>query len=130
MPSHEQMIAAVHAYVDAFAKEDSDAIARLYAGDATVEDPIGAPVHRGIDAIRKFYAMAIATRAKLTLNGPVRTAGDIAAFAFSVHLTMAGSPYRIDVIDTFQFDANGKIAEMRAFWGPLNVHQLEVTGDS
>jgi len=124
MPSHEHMVAAVHAYVDAFAKEDSEAIARLYAADAIVEDPVGAVPHRGIDAIRDFYAMSIATRAKLTLSGPVRTAGDIAAFAFSVHVTLEGSPYRIDVIDTFSFDASGKIAEMRAFWGPLNVHQL------
>lgn len=118
------MVAAVHAYVDAFASEDSDAIAQLYAADATVEDPIGTPLRCGIEAIRSFYEMSIGTGAKLTLEGPVRTAGDIAAFAFSVHLTLEGSPYRIDVIDTFKFGSSGKIAAMKAFWGPLNVHQL------
>lgn len=124
MPSHEQMVAAVHAYVDAFANEDSDAIAQLYATEATVEDPIGTPLRRGIDAIRAFYEMSIRTRAKLTLDGPVRTAGNIAAFAFSAHVTLEGSPCRIDVIDTFEFDASGKIATMKAFWGPQNVHPL------
>jgi steroid Delta-isomerase len=126
MPSHEQMVAAVHTYVDAFANEDSDAITRLYATNATVEDPIGAPLRSGVEAIRSFYEMSVRTGAKLTLQGPVRTAGDIAAFAFSVHLMMEGSPYRIDVIDTFNFDSNGKISQMKAFWGPLNVHQLPV----
>jgi steroid delta-isomerase len=124
MPSHEQMIATVHAYVDAFANEDSDAIAQLYAADATVEDPIGTPLRCGIDAIRDFYKMSVGTGAKLALDGPVRTAGNIAAFAFSVHVTLDGSPCRIDVIDTFNFNSNGKITAMKAFWGPLNVHQL------
>jgi steroid delta-isomerase len=124
MPSHEQMVAAVHAYVDAFAHEDSDAITQLYAADATVEDPIGTPLRSGIEAIRDFYQMSVGTGAKLKLEGPVRTAGSIAAFAFSVHVTLDGSPCRIDVIDTFNFDSSGKIAAMKAFWGPLNVHQL------
>lgn len=123
MPTHEQMVAAVHAYVDAFANEDCGAITRLYAADATVEDPVGAPVRRGIEAIRDFYTMSIGTRAKLTLDGPVRTAGNIAAFAFSVHVTLDGAPCRIDVIDTFNFDSNGKIVAMKAVWGPQNVHQ-------
>jgi steroid delta-isomerase len=125
MPSHEQMVAAVHAYVDAFATENCEAIVRLYAADATVEDPVGAPLRRGIDAIRAFYAMSVGMRAKLSLDGAVRAAGNVAAFAFSVHVTMDGAPYRIEVIDTFSFDENGKIAEMRAFWGPQNVHQLQ-----
>jgi steroid delta-isomerase len=124
MPSHEHMVAAVNAYVDAFAKEDNDAIARLYAQDATVEDPIGTPMHRGIDAIRAFYAMSIEVRAKLTLEGPVRTAGNIAAFAFTVDVPIAGASRRIEVIDTFKFDEQGKIVEMRAFWGPQNVQQI------
>lgn len=124
MPSHEQMVAAVKAYVDAFAKEDTDAIARLYTADATVEDPIGSPMHRGIDAIRAFYAISIEMRAKLTLEGPVRTVGNIAAFAFTVDVPIAGAPRRIEVIDTFTFDEQGKIVEMRAFWGPQNVRQI------
>lgn len=123
MPSHEHMVAVVHAYVEAFANEDSDAIAQLYAVDATVEDPVGAPLRSGIEAIREFYEMSVGTGAKLTLEGPVRTAGNIAAFAFSVHVALDGSPCRIDVIDTFNFDSNGKIVAMKAFWGPQNLHR-------
>jgi steroid Delta-isomerase len=124
MPSHEQMVAVVQAYVDAFANADSDAITQLYAADATVEDPIGAPLRHGTKAIHDFYQMSVATGAKLTLDGPVRTAGNIAAFAFSVHVTLDGSPCRIDVIDTFDFNSDGKITAMKACWGSRNVHQL------
>lgn len=122
MPSHEHMVAVVQAYVDAFANEDCEAIVQLYAADATVEDPMGAPLRRGTEAIRDFYQMSVGTGAKLTLESPVRTAGSIAAFAFSVRVTLDRTPCRIDVIDTFDFNSNGKIAAMKAFWGPQNVH--------
>ncbi len=122
MASPDQMIAAVNAYVAAFEAGDPDAVAALYAADCTVEDPIGSPLHAGREAVRTFYAQSMAAGAKLKLEGPVRVAGDYAAFAFSVNLVMDGSAKRIDVIDTFKFDAEGHVVEMRAFWGPSNMH--------
>lgn len=116
-----KMEAAVHAYVAGFEAGNAADVAALYAEDATVEDPIGSPVHKGRDAIRAFYAQSMKTGAKLTLEGPVRIAGDYAVFPFSVHLEFGGTKVRIDVIDTFKFDADGKITEMRAFWGPTNM---------
>jgi steroid delta-isomerase len=124
MPSHEQMVATVHAYVEGFNRQDTDAVVRLYSQNATVEDPVGTPERRGIDAIRAFYASAVATGAKLSLDGPVRTAGNSAAFAFSARVVMGGRPHQIDIVDTFAFDDHGKVLEMQAFWGPQNVHML------
>lgn len=122
MPSAEAMIAAVHAYVEAFARGDADMAAALFADDASVEDPIGTPLKVGKAAIADFYRASIATGAKLTLTGPVRTAADHAAFAFEVALDWQGQRQRIDVIDIFRFGGDGKIAEMRAFFGPHNMH--------
>lgn len=122
MADADQMISAVHAYVAAFEAGDPDAAAALFAEDATVEDPIGAPLHRGRDAIRAFYAQSMAAGAKLKPEGPVRTAADYAVFPFSVQLTLPIGEARIDVIDSFKFDADGKVVEMRAFWGPSNMH--------
>jgi steroid delta-isomerase len=124
MPSHEQMVAAVHAYVDAFSRHDTEAVVELYAPEATVEDPVGTPLHHGIEAIRAFYTRSIQTGATLTLAGPVRTAANMAAFAFSANVPSVQGPARIiDVIDTFRFDSNGKVVAMRAFWSPANVHE-------
>ena len=122
MPNPEKMEAAVNAYVAAFEAGSADQVASLYAQDATVEDPIGAPIHHGREAVRAFYAESMKTGAKLKLEGPVRIAGDYAVFPFSVNLNYDGSPKRIDVIDTFRFNDADEVVEMRAFWGPSNMH--------
>jgi steroid Delta-isomerase len=121
MPDPEKMTATVHAYVEGFAKGDPAMVAALFAEDATVEDPIGSPIHHGRAAIHEFYAGSMKTGAKLRLEGPVRVAADHAAFAFSVHLNFAGGDKQIDVIDTFRFNDANQITEMRAFWGPGNM---------
>lgn len=122
MPDFVKMEAAVHAYVAAFEAGSPDAVAALYAIDATVEDPIGSPIHIGREAIRAFYTESMKTGAKLKLEGPVRLAGDYAVFPFSVNLNYDGGPKRIDVIDTFRFNEANEVIEMRAYWGQSNMH--------
>ena len=121
MPTTEQMVAAVHAYVDGFARNDPAAIAALFADDATVEDPIGTPIKRGKAEISEFYTGSMSTGAKLELLGDPRCAGDYVAFPFAVKLEFGGQKTVIEVIDTFRIDDHGKIAEMRAYWGPANM---------
>ena len=122
MPDPVKMEAAVNAYVAAFEAGSADQVAALYATDATVEDPIGSPIHHGREAIRAFYAESMKTGAKLKLEGPVRVTGDYAVFPFSVNLNYDGGHKRIDVIDTFRFNEANEVVEMRAFWGPTNMH--------
>lgn len=121
-PDPAAMEAAVHEYVAAFDAGSPERVAALFAADAVVEDPIGSPPHVGIEAILGFYTASMQTGAKLKLDGPVRIAGDYAAFAFSVLLNLGGQDLRIDVIDTFQFDAAGKVIKMQAYFGPTNMH--------
>jgi steroid Delta-isomerase len=121
MPTTEQKRAIVHAYVAAFEAGSADAAAALFADDATVEDPIGTPIKRGRDEIHAFYATSMATGAKLELMGDPRFAGDYVAFPFKVKLSWAGQDSVIEVIDTFKLNDDGKIIEMRAYWGPENM---------
>lgn len=116
------MVQAVEAYVAAFDRGDAEAVADLYALDAEVRDPADAEPLRGREAILAFYQQSMATGARLRLDGPVRTAGRVAAFAFGVHLDLPQGEGRIDVIDTFEFNPDGRIARMTAYWGPLNMH--------
>lgn len=118
--SAEQYRQVVEQYIRNMSAGDWQAVAALYAQDATVEDPVGGDVVRGIEAITAFYRNSCATGPRLELSGPIRVAGQEAAFAFSVHLTWEGKAVRIDVIDVFRFDASGKIASMRAYFGPDN----------
>jgi steroid delta-isomerase len=121
MPTEEQMIRAVHDYVAAFDRSDPEMAAALYAENATVEDPVGAPILNGRAAIREFYSTVMKAGAKLRLEGAVRAVANYAAFAFSASIGPAGEQ-RIEVIDTFRFDEQGKVVEMRAFWGRGNLH--------
>jgi steroid delta-isomerase len=116
------MEAAVHEYVAAFDAGSPERVAALFAPDANVEDPIGSPAHNGHDAILGFYTASMQTGAKLKLDGPVRIAGPYAAFAFSVLLNLGGKDMHVDVIDTFKFNDDNKVIEMRAYFGPTNMH--------
>ena len=121
MVSPEQMSAAVQAYVAAFDKGDPDAAAAIFAEDAVVEDPIGSPPHVGQAAIRAFYATSMKTGAKLILSGSPRLAPPHLAFAMQVRLNWQGRDMAIDVIDTMEFNADGKVSRMQAYFGPSNM---------
>ena len=121
MPTEHEMIRAVHDYVTAFDKSDPELAVALFAENASVEDPVGSQIIKGRAAIRDFYSTVMTRGAKLRLEGAVRAGADYAAFAFSALMDPAGEK-RIEVIDTFRFDDQGKVVEMRAFWGPGNMH--------
>jgi steroid delta-isomerase len=122
MPDPKKMEAAVHEYVAAFDAGSPARVGALFAANATVEDPIGTPPHVGRDAILAFYTASMQTGAKLQLEGPVRIAGDFAAFAFSVQLHLDDKGMRVDVIDTFRFNEANEVIEMKAYIGPSNMH--------
>ena len=122
MPSPTAATAAVHAYVAALNAGDLDAIVALYAQDATVEDPVGSPPKAGIEAIRSFYARSTAIKLEVALEGELRVAGNECAFAFSVSFVHEGRRTTIRPIDTFRFNEDGRIVQMRAYFGHGNIH--------
>lgn len=110
-------IAAVHKYVEAFDKQSLDIIREIYAEDARVEDPVGTDPHVGIEAICAFYEGALGSGTKLVLTGEPRCSGNAVAFPFQ-----AQPPgMSIDIIDVFEFDENGKVNSMRAYWSSENM---------
>ncbi|SEQ25846.1 steroid delta-isomerase [Solimonas aquatica] len=119
MTSEALMKQQMQAYIDGFNRSDAQAIADLYADDATVEDPVGAPLRVGKAAIAEFYRASIATGAKLKLAAPIRGShGNCAAMAFDVELNMPEGRALIHVIDVMSFDEAGRFTSMKAYWGP------------
>ena len=112
---------AVHAYVRALNEGNLDAIVALYAKGAEVEDPVGSTPKRGLEEIRAFYAVSTQLQLEVALEGQVRAVGNEAAFAFSVTFEVQGHRTTIRPIDLFRFDAQGKIVQMRAFFGAANI---------
>ncbi len=121
MVDADHMVAAVEAYVRSYNRSDLDGVCAVFAEDAVVEDPVGTPPRLGQAALREFFAVGIAAGARLTLDGPVRCADGHAAFVFHVDLEWDGKATRIDVIDVFTFDNEGKVASMKAYFGAANM---------
>lgn len=122
MRTPQTMEAVVHAYVRALNEADLEGIVALFADDATVEDPIGSEPHRGRAAIRSFYASSLRLPLQVALEGEVRAVADSVAFPFRVSFEMDGRRTTICPIDVFRFNEAGRITEMRAYFGPANMH--------
>ena len=125
MATPAEIRAAVESYVKLMTAGDADGVTALYADDASIEDPIGAPLQRGREAIRTWYR-ASAGKVRLELTGPIRVAGGEAAFPMQGTIGTPESPSYLDIIDVMKFDAAGRITSLRAFW---SVDAIRKRGD-
>jgi steroid Delta-isomerase len=102
---------------------DVEGIVGLYASDATIEIPVGGPVHRGIDAIRAFYRDNELAQ-KLEITGPVCVAGREAAATMRARIARSGALVEIDVIDVAAVDEEGRLTRLRAFFDLAGARAL------
>jgi steroid Delta-isomerase len=117
------MKAQLLAYIEAFNANDLASVVDLYAENATVEDPVGAPLQRGREEISAFYGQAMSTGARLEVVAPPRGShSNAATISFKVHVAGQYGPAHIDVTDVMEFDENGKIVSMKAYWGKDDYH--------
>lgn len=123
MPTPEDNAKTVQRYLELAAQGKADDIVELYAGDATVEDPVGGEVHIGSEAIRRFYDNLPTTGAEAEIT-TVRALGNEVAFYWALIIDLGEGKMRIDIISTMTFNEDGKIASMKAYWGPENITQL------
>jgi steroid Delta-isomerase len=123
MPGPKDSATTVNRYLELLAKGDADGIADLYATDATVEDPVGGEVHIGSQAIHGFYSNVPGTNNQTEVV-TLRTLGNEAAFHWTLTVDLGNGRMRIDIISTMTFDDEGKIASMKAYWGPDNITQF------
>ena len=114
----EAITKAVNRYLETVSQGRPDDIAALYAEDATVEDPVGSEVHIGRQAIRGFYTSVENVKSKTEVV-TLRALGNEAAFFW--RLIIGGMT--IEIISVMTFDQDGKIASMKAYWGPDNITQ-------
>jgi steroid delta-isomerase len=123
MVSAQQIQATMARYVELVDAGDIDGIVALYNEDAVVEDPVGQPPLQGIVDIERFYREGLgASKISATLTGPVRaTLNGCGAMPFRVDMEWAGQPCSIHVIDVMEFDADGKIRSMKAYWSDVNL---------
>lgn len=116
-------------YLESVDAGDVDAIAALFDDDAVVEDPVGQPPHHGKQAIEHFYRQGLGQmNVHATLTGPVRVTGNgCGAMPFRIDVVGGDSPGSIDVIDIMEFNSDGLICSMKAYWGELNFTPTPTT---
>jgi steroid delta-isomerase len=120
MPSEASMKAVLQAYLDNFNAANIDGLVGLFAADANVEDPVGAPAHVGTAAIRAFYTDAMKNGAQLSLSAPMRGShGNAAAMAFEAKI----GALTVRIIDVMTFNEAGKVTSMKAYFGPEDFIQ-------
>ena len=113
---------AMQSYIDALNRKDIPGIIALFAEDGTVEDPVGSIIEKASVGLARLVG-ALPENASFTLDTPIRTSHDLsgAAFAMTVELILDGKPMKIQSIDVMQFDKQGKITEMKAYYGLSNI---------
>ena len=119
-----QMAECAQRYVDAISSHDIEALCSLFAADAIQEDPVGNEPRIGIDAIREFFQAGSSHIIKAELMGSARCAGNALAFPLAVIFGAEGSEMKLEAIDVFEFNKDGKIQSMKAYWGADNCSSL------
>ena len=102
---------------------DVGGLLELFADAAVLRDPADATPVQGRTAIEAYFLEGVSLIEDMQLTGPVRilNAGTRAAVPYHVTLLVDGSKRRLDSIDVFTFDNDGRIVEMLGFWGESNL---------
>ena len=110
--------ALLEAYLASHAANDLEGVMALFEADARVEDPVGSPIHVGLEAIRTFYRATHRANGPITIErvGPVLSGGAEIAVHVRAQLDKPGSPPAMDVIYVVRLGESGRIAELRAWF--------------
>lgn len=114
----EHTRAAVQAYVDAWARNDREALLNAFAEDAVWVDPAGTPPWQGRAKIGEFWDMAHTTGTALTpVVHRIVVCGHEAILLFRMEVRMAGGGgMGVEACDQMIVNANGKIQSGKAYW--------------
>jgi steroid Delta-isomerase len=122
MTSAEDLEQVVRRYVERIAKARPEAVADLFAAHATVEDPVGTPVHTGRRAIVEHYANVAALRPISTELRWCRTAADTAMFQFDFRAGRGGRA-AVSPIDVIVVNDEAQIVSLLAVWNAADDGQ-------
>jgi steroid delta-isomerase len=121
MPTtNEQTVAA---YFAATRSMDIEGFVNAFTPDAVSHDPVGTPAHHGHEALRSFLGgvFSLLDTFGLTENS-VFLAGNSAAIKWTgTGVGKNGKSVSFEGIDVMDFNAEGKIVMVHAYWDPAPV---------
>ena len=97
---------------------DTYGVVALFSEDASLEDPVGAPVLSGRAAIHDFYRVTHARQGRLAFErvGPLLVRGGELAVHVRARLERDPAGPGTDVIYTLRIDGEGRIRGLRAYF--------------
>lgn len=125
MLNDESIAKTLQAYVDAVSGNDVEEILKLYTEDAVVVDPIGTDPHVGHEALRAFYQVAVDAVEKMVLEGNPRIKDNFGACAMVAYPKGMDMKFCMETLDVMEFNRDGKITRMTAYWGDSNARSLD-----
>lgn len=119
MITAEEAEAVIARYLACHAANDLEGVIALFEADALVEDPVGSPMHEGIDSVRAFYSTTHRTNGPMTIErvGASLVGGEEVAVHVRAELDRPGSPPAMDVIYVLRIGDSGRISSLRAWFG-------------
>ena len=117
-PDNDRIATTIRRYQETFSANDRDGWLALFAVDAVVEDPVGAPARKGREEIGAFWDEIHARLDQATVRmtqGPA-VCGLEAAWAFQLEVKAGEYTVQLEIIDHGIFDEEGRIRSIRAFW--------------
>jgi len=102
---------------------DVERVLELFAADAVIEDPVGSVPREGAEALREYYEITIEqARCRVTVGTPVGAQdGTSVAIPVTGTLVALQDPEQrevsIDCVDIFEVDDEGRIHDLRVYWG-------------
>ena len=113
----------VNAYYDAVSRRDLESAVAMFADDAIMRDPVGTPPAKDADQRRARYAGIGAAFDAFSISPEhIAVCGNEVATKWTVRAhTMQGKDVSFEGISTFQFDDDGRITMMSAYWEPAAV---------
>ena len=113
----DQIRETLHAYARAWAEDDRDGFLRLFAEDATLEDPVGSPPVEGKQGLADFWDRVHSLGMRYEVE-VVRTVccGEEGVLVFNVTSHAPGVAMKVELVDLFAFNGAGEIQSMRAYW--------------
>jgi len=119
----EQILSTIDAYAKTFTAHDRDGWLALWCEDATQEDPVGAPVNTGPEAIGLFWdnTHALGDLRLEATDEPI-VVGDEALAFFRVDIGHGADRLSAPrIVDHMHFADDGRIQSLRAFWDPATL---------
>jgi len=125
----EQVRAGLETYIRAWATKDKDLLLSIFAEDGVLEDPVGTPPFTGHQNIGRFwdFAWADTSRRVTPVLEEIRACGDqgILRFTMQVRVPDQNAGLDLSIIEHAQFNSEGKLCHLRAFWDENSVKQPE-----